>query len=151
MSTSFFPKAAPTKTEKGTRIWIAFSFIVSMSVILWAFTIPKRKAEEARLAAEMQANVAPVQLPGGVTVRADSPEEIQEAMRAIDHELMRAVARRQTEQRQPGPGLEEIRAKWQQRAERVERELRQFDQAVEGSIEWAYRQQLSDSLKDGPE
>ncbi len=48
------------------------------------------------------------------------------------------------------PGINESRERWQQHVTLVNKELRTFRYAKEGTVEWEYRQSLLKSLEDGP-
>jgi hypothetical protein len=48
------------------------------------------------------------------------------------------------------PGIEVTKIQWQARTERIQQKIGRFHNAAEGSIESAYRDQLIDSLQDGP-
>ena len=98
----------------------------------------------------MTQSLAQLDLPEEFVIGGDTAEEIRDAMLAADHELMRSLAKRRAAEQRDLPGLEQTKIKWQQRFQRVQREASQFAQAEEGSVEWAYRQELIESLKDGP-
>ncbi len=152
MSIQPFPSQDQGKPIQRTRAWIALSFIGSMALICWAFTIPARRAELARRSSlEAIAKSTPIQLSDNALILTGSPEEIRDSAMAADEEFLRAIKMRRASGQHPAPGIEETRIKWQQKAERVKREIENFADAPEGSIGWVYRKEQLESLQDGPQ
>ncbi len=121
--------------SRGTRFWIAASLIVPVAVIGWASMLAPhdRPADSAILGASQS---SPVVLSPNFAITGESTEDIQAAAREIDAKLMKRLAQRRASHAVAGPGLLQTRAKWQQKAKRVQREFGKFPNAKEGSVEW---------------
>ncbi len=145
------PEAKPETEDlsRRTRFWIAASLIVPPVVIGWAYTVGRHDGTDASAVRRASAN-SPVELSPGFMVTGESTEEIQAMAREVDAKLMKRLAKRRESDSLPGPGHLDTRAKWQQKAQRVQREVSKFPDAKAGTIEWAYQKELLESLTDGP-
>lgn len=126
-------------------------------VIAWGVSLIPRPAEPAFVAPvkETQVRVTPTTIDEDPTPLEAAPppseaELIREAALLADRKFMQQVADRKKKQREQVPGIEQVRQHWQQRAHEAQREIDQLAAAPEGTVQWVYREQLKESLQDGP-
>ena len=82
--------------------------------------------------------------------RRSNADEFREAAIALDEEFMRSVRKKQEVEKRERPGIKESKARWQRHVKLVHKQLNELRNAEEGSLQWAYRESLKESLEDAP-
>lgn len=122
-----------------------------MALIGWAFAVGRPDLDPSpNSSTAVKKSLAQLDLPDEFEIRAESAEEVRETLLAADRELLQELAKRRAMEQRDRPSSELIKAQWQRRFERVKEEANRLETAEVGSVEWAYRQELIESLKDGP-
>jgi hypothetical protein len=144
--------AKANQRSKSSKVWIALSFTLSALILVWAFSLPFRQsstslvsstnAEEPSDAFRRSAQIAQ---------RRSNAEEFRQAAIALDKKFMQSIRKKRDAENRPRPGINDSRERWQRHVKSVNRELRAFRNAKEGTLEWDYRQTLLRSLEDGPQ
>ena len=136
--------------SKFMMIAIAGSFLFSLSLIAWAFTLPFRGGTRQGAGADVPAG----QLVGLEYEARLDPEQYIEFAREKDDDLLDQFRRRREDRRRFATERE-LRATWKQKTEGAKRELNRLrkeagkDGFVEGSIEYEQQKQLESVIQDG--
>jgi hypothetical protein len=137
--------------SKSSKIWIALSFVLSAVILGWGFTLPFRQPGDPLVTSGGGSPTSLAQdLADRIEQRRSAAEEFRQAAIALDQEFMRAVEKKRGTKRNKLPGIVEVRANWERRVAKVQTQLRQLNNAPEGSLEATYRDELAESLNDGP-
>ncbi len=139
--------------SKSSQIWIALSFGLSALILGWGFTLPFRQPGDP-LVTSGGGSSSPTSLAQDLADRIEqrrsAAEEFRQAAIALDQEFMRTVEKKRGTKEDKLPGIVEARANWERHVAKVHDQLRQLKKCAEGSLEAAYRDELAESLDDGP-
>ena len=139
------------KERKTKRFWITLSLLLSTALLVWSFSLPFRQPGQPIVSSSpsQQAGEGQLDLSEQIQQRRTNAEEFRDAAIALDREFMRAVAERNRPKRDL-PGHQDSKAAFERHVESVKKQLRQFKDAKEGTVEWEAKQQLLASLQDAP-
>ena len=139
------------KRSKGSKVWIALSFTLSALVLGWAFSLPFRQTGTPIVSSATGDDPnQPFRRLEQIRERRSNAEEFREAAIALNEEFMRSIRKKREAEKRDRPGIQESKEHWQRHVTLVHKQLKELDDAEEGSLAWAYRQSLEESLEDGP-
>jgi hypothetical protein len=133
---------------KNSNIWIAISFLFSLSIIGWEFTSPFRLSGKPLVSSKIPAATGEqFDLADLVQQHRTNAQECRRAALVLDQEFMRSVE--ENRKRRPVPGIKETYMHRNRHVEAVQVQLRQLRNAPQGSPEWLYKQELLEALEEG--
>ena len=146
---SYATEVTPPKKSKGSKFWITASFLVSGTILIWAFSAPFRAGNSSQILSSAPDSGAPELITSADHHRLHA-SEVRAIAREMDQEFMKQLAERQQQAFPPVPGAEAVKQSWVGRVDRAREELRTLQTARPGSLERAYRDSLAEKLKDAP-
>ena len=127
------------------------SFTLSALVLGWAFSLPFRHTGTPMVSsAKGEADSQAFRRMEQIRERRSNAEEFREAAIALNEEFMRSIRKKREAEKRDRPGIQESKEHWQRHVTLVHKQLNELRDAREGTLEWAYRQSLEESLEDGP-
>lgn len=140
---------APSETSsksRSTKIWITLSFVLSIALLVWSFTLPFR--ESSSLIPSRGADGDRVVSASVVQYR--NADELRAEAMMLDHDLMEMMREKEQERSRPRPGIREVKQRWELHVQDVKRQIKEMGAVKEGSIEAQHRKEMLESLEDAP-
>lgn len=144
-------KAPPAEKGKqsNSRVWLLLSIMLSGIIMVWAFSLPFRGDNASFVDLEKGSLEMTGDLADGSPVSsAVTADEFRRSAIALDEEFMRRVREKNLVHRVPGK--KEVRRHWNRHVVSVKSQLKQLGEPEKGTLQWQERQELLESLKDGP-
>lgn len=146
MSDSAEKRVIPQKRTRSrqSKALIAASLLVSACIIGWTFSLPFRLASSASQNQRERAEQAEQ-----IHQKRTRAEEIrEEAFANHQHFVSQMVKKRVSTQAKPG--RLESRRHWDNRVAKVKKQLLELGNPEADTLQWHQKQDLLDSLEDGP-
>ena len=128
------------KKSSGSKVWITASFLLSGTILIWAFSTPFRAGKNQAISSANGSH----DLIDSADQRQLKASEVRAHALEMDREFMTQLDKRRKLAFPEVPGQEEVKRHWVRRVGRAREQLKSLQSASPGTLEAEYRDSLAE-------